>query len=315
MTRGVLSFSPGDHGGYDDTLERYHFQQKGGTRDYPGAAKQMIGDWILIYEPGGKDGKGRKVYLGIARATKLEEDQDKNFFIKLSEQQFFDVPVPQIGPNGCYEEFLRNVPLDAKPGVRGRELQGRSVRTISNIDFAAIVFDGFKETRAPENAIKLGIPAGFDLSTPPPEVPDEREWFFRQYQANRIARDAAFRGTILKAYDAHCAISHLPALVNGGGKLELHAAHIKPVESGGPDIVNNGFPLTGTVHWMFDRGLITVDPDSKSIIVADNRVPPEWRAALKDLKEKLRPPKRPEDAPAKKFLEWHRTEKFGVCAV
>jgi predicted alternative tryptophan synthase beta-subunit len=63
------------------------------------------------------------------------------------------------------------------------------------------------------------------------------------------------------------------------------------------------------------HGLTIVDPDDRSIIFADNRVPPEWRAVLKDLKHKLRPPKDPKDAPAEKFLRWHKTERFGVETV
>jgi len=236
MSRGILSFSP-DRGGYSDSIERYHFQKKPGTRGYVDAAKAMVGNWALIYEPGGKNGDGRKVYLGIARATRLEEGPDQNYYLHLTEQQFFDTPVPQLGPNGYYEKLLRDISPSASPGAAGRELVGRSVRLISDMDFAAIVFDGFKETRNPENAKKLGIPPSASILNPPADLPDEREWFFQQYQANRIARDASFRGAILGAYDNYCAISHLPGLVNGGGRVELAAAHIKPVEYGGPDIV------------------------------------------------------------------------------
>ena len=39
------------------------------------------------------------------------------------------------------------------------------------------------------------------------------------------------------------------------------AAHIKPVEHGGPDSIQNGIALSGTAHWMFDRGLIGFDDD------------------------------------------------------
>src|SRR3546814_20105604 len=50
------------------------------------------------------------------------------------------------------------------------------------------------------------------------------------------------------------------------------AAHIRPVVSQGPDSVRNGLALSGTIHWMFDRGLISID-DGYSILTAQGRVP------------------------------------------
>src|SRR3546814_19321790 len=42
--------------------------------------------------------------------------------------------------------------------------------------------------------------------------------------------------------------------------------------SQGPDSVRNGLALSGTIHWMFDRGLISID-DDYSILTAQGRVP------------------------------------------
>lgn len=50
-------------------------------------------------------------------------------------------------------------------------------------------------------------------------------------------------------------------LINGGGRAEVAAAHIRPVEANGPVIVSNGLALSGTAHWMFDRGLISLSDD------------------------------------------------------
>ncbi|MDO6413728.1 HNH endonuclease signature motif containing protein [Sphingomonas sp. BIUV-7] len=47
-------------------------------------------------------------------------------------------------------------------------------------------------------------------------------------------------------------------LINGGGRAETEAAHVMSVEAGGPDAVNNGIALSGTIHWMFDRGRSTI---------------------------------------------------------
>ncbi len=47
---------------------------------------------------------------------------------------------------------------------------------------------------------------------------------------------------MLRAYDERCAITGLK-LINGRGRAEVAAAHIRPVEASGPDIVSNGCAL------------------------------------------------------------------------
>jgi len=47
---------------------------------------------------------------------------------------------------------------------------------------------------------------------------------------------------------------------------EVDAAHIGPVEASGPDILSNGIALSGTAHWMFDRGLIGLSDDLDILI-------------------------------------------------
>jgi putative restriction endonuclease len=44
-------------------------------------------------------------------------------------------------------------------------------------------------------------------------------------------------------------------------------ANIPPVGANGPDTVQNGLALSGTVHWMFDRGLISLS-DELDILVS-----------------------------------------------
>jgi putative restriction endonuclease len=73
------------------------------------------------------------------------------------------------------------------------------------------------------------------------------------------------------AYENTCAVTGLK-IINGGGRSEVQAAHIRPVSDLGPDSVRNGLALCGTVHWMFDRGLISLDDDYR-ILMADEKVP------------------------------------------
>ena len=66
-------------------------------------------------------------------------------------------------------------------------------------------------------------------------------------------------------YDGRCAVTGWK-LVNGGGRLEAQASHIRAVEHGGPDSVRSGLALSGTAHWMFGRGLIGFRDDLEIIL-------------------------------------------------
>ena len=98
-------------------------------------------------------------------------------------------------------------------------------------------------------------------------------------------------------------------LINGGGRAEVEAAHIRPVESGGPDIVTNGIALSGTMHWMFDRGLIGLN-DDLGIIVSRQANDPESIRSLINKTGFAIPPKRPLERPHPAFLAWHREHCF-----
>lgn len=128
------------------------------------------------------------------------------------------------------------------------------------------------------------------------------------YLVNRIVRDRVFRSKVLQAYDNTCAFTGLK-LINGGGRVEAEAAHIRPVEENGPDIVSNGIALSGTVHWMFDRGLLSLSDDLDILVSRQindhtgiqNLLNPSRRATV---------PIHLNARPHPRFLEWHRRERF-----
>ncbi|MGH6862374.1 MAG: HNH endonuclease, partial [Phyllobacterium sp.] len=37
--------------------------------------------------------------------------------------------------------------------------------------------------------------------------------------------------------------------------------HIRPVDQSGPDSVSNGLALCRSAHWLFDKGLLSIDAD------------------------------------------------------
>jgi putative restriction endonuclease len=124
------------------------------------------------------------------------------------------------------------------------------------------------------------------------------------YLSSRILRDRVFRRTVLRAYGERCAITGL-RLINGNGRAEVDAAHIRPVEKNGPDIVGNGLALSGTAHWMFDRGLISLSDDLE-ILISRRVNDQEGVRALINKDGRARPPHRVMERPHPHFLQWHR---------
>lgn len=156
------------------------------------------------------------------------------------------------------------------------------------------------ERRAPSPA---WAPRAWDSTTRAPVRPGTR--------FSRPAREASFAPMVKAAYGGRCAISGLD-LRNGGGRAEVQAAHIRPVEAQGPDTVQNGLALSGTLHWMFDRGLIGVAEDL-TILVSGNKVPQDVRARLISPTGRLHLPPDRRHHPHPEYLRWHRENRFGAA--
>jgi putative restriction endonuclease len=99
-------------------------------------------------------------------------------------------------------------------------------------------------------------------------------------------------------------------LRNGGGRPEVKAAHIRPVEAKGSEAVRNGLALSGTLHWMFDRGLLFV-ADYWTIVVSRNKVPREVLDRLLVPDGRLCLPEEEQHWPHPENLRWHRENRFG----
>ena len=105
-----------------------------------------------------------------------------------------------------------------------------------------------------------------------------------------------------------CAITGLK-LINGGGRAEIEAAHIRPVEADGPDIVSNGLALSGTAHWMFDRGLLSLAHGLEILVSHQANDPGSIRAVINKTGYALAPT-RMTNRPHPHFLAWHRDHCF-----
>ncbi|MCF6444873.1 HNH endonuclease [Nereida sp. MMG025] len=286
---------------YDDRPgEAYHFPKR-----YLGMVRETIGDWVVLYES--KKSGGAFGYVGVQKVLSVTADPVKadHFFAwydTASALQFEDV-VPRGDANGIAHEvslrhFETGVPISGGISVS-------AVRRLTESEFASIVNSGLEERT---DAYALPREGVFE-DAQQPFIPKE-EIVRESVLTNRKIRDRAFRGRILRAYQGRCAISGMD-LRNGGGRAEVQAAHIKAVEDGGPDIVQNGLALSGTLHWMFDRGLIAVG-DNHEILVSDNKVSPDISRRLISSDRKLHLPDKRSDWPHPAYLKHHRETRFGM---
>jgi putative restriction endonuclease len=189
-------------------------------------------------------------------------------------------------------------------------ISGRSqsaVRPISPSDFNRILDLGL-DAREPllPRVDEIGISSGFQDEEAPFQFEHSRDRI--SYIGSRIVRDRIFRRIVLRAYDERCAITGLK-LINGGGRAEVAAAHIRPVEANGPDVVNNGLALSGTAHWMFDRGLISLSDDLEILISRQVNALESVQGFINKTRRAL-PPRRQLERPHPHFLQWHREHCF-----
>ena len=74
------------------------------------------------------------------------------------------------------------------------------------------------------------------------DVPMEQDRRIIEQLVSRPFRDKAFSAAVKNAYHDTCAMTGLK-IINGGGRSEVQAAHIRPVEHRGPDSVRNANSL------------------------------------------------------------------------
>ena len=287
---------------YDDVPEeRYHFPKR-----YLATAQTTVGDWIVYYEPrraNAVDNRtgGRQRYFAMARVAAVVPDFIKtdHFHALIEPGSYinFVSPVPfQIGGD-YFESRARR-----EDGGTSKGWFGWSVRPIPSKEFERIVQSGMAMQLRPYE--RPDVPAyGFAEDAAPYEA--ERQII--EQTISRPYRDQAFRRVVRDAYDNRCAISGL-RLLNGGGRPEVQAAHIKAVEDRGPDSFRNGLALSGTFHWLFDRGLISVDKDFK-ILRAKGQIPEEL-LPLFPRDGMLRLPDDQRLWPHDQFMSHHRENRF-----
>lgn len=274
---------------YDDLPEsRYHFPQQ-----YLGKAEQTLNDWILYYEP--RRNGGRQVYFATARVVAIEPDPAlaKHYYATVRDYMEFPNPVPYRLGDEYFESGLRQPDGSVNAG-----LFQRAVHHLLENEYLAIVQMGMVTPLAAIGHSEDGQPAE-------PETESGRRFIERM--VTRPVRDKAFQEVVRSAYDATCAMTGLK-LVNGGGKCEIEAAHIKPVGDLGPDSPRNGLALSRTFHWMFDRGILSLEDDGKILTAGKLVTEPVRRMMNPD--GYVRMPVNRILCPHKQFLRYHREHVF-----
>ncbi len=283
--------------GYDDLAGvQYHFPKR-----YLSRVEKTVGDWVIMWEP--RSNGGRMAYHSVQRVKSIIQDlQNEGHYYAIFDRHSgldFDQDVAREIDGVALEKSLR--------GDDGRAMSGgnsvSAVRLISSKEFNDILFYAF-----PTNLSFMGV----NQTAETVDGFEDAQTYFERPIVERLTkrkfRDAAFRRQVKKAYNATCAMSGL-SLKNGGGRPEVEAAHIIPVEDNGPDTVRNGLALSGTLHWMFDRGLIGVDEDY-SIIISEDKIPKSTVERLIVPDRRLILPSDTSKRPHPVYLKKHREKHF-----
>ena len=232
MANAVFTIS--DSSKYDDQPEvRYQFPST-----YLNAVTSAVGDWIVYYEPrrttGPSSATGRLAYVAAARLMNVKPDEANagQYYAYVSDYLEFDSPV-QFRSEGRYMESA----LVKRDGTTNRGAFGRAIRLLPKAEFEAILGAGL--SRSPKEWEVDDRDGGV--------IPDIASRPIVEQIVSRRFRDEAFRRLVRAAYRNTCAITGVQ-LTNGGGRPEVQAAHIRPVECDGPDSIRNGLALTATVH-------------------------------------------------------------------
>lgn len=280
----------------DSPAERYQF-----PRQYLGRASACVGDWVVYYEP--RKVPGSRGYFAVAKVGEIVPDPTAAgmYLALITPGTYLDFADPVAFSDGG--GFAEQGILNAEGRISGRAQA--AIRPLSPEDFNRIVTRGLADDAAL-------LPREDDL---PRELAEERAPFHDEqireraaYLSSRIIRDRVFRQVVLRAYDCRCAVTGLK-LINGLGRAEVEAAHIRPVAKNGSDIVSNGIALSGTVHWMFDRGLISLDNDLTILLSRQLNDPDGVRNMINKTGQAL-VPGRPTERPHPTYLRWHREQCF-----
>lgn len=272
---------------YDDAPgTRYHFP----IQRYLATVRAAQGMVVLVYEPRrggsarGSHAGGRSAFVAWAVLGRVEPDAHRNDHAYVYFDEYHELPRPvPLGETAVSPKAIQFAVLPVADAIIDDVLE-RGLAPLLN---AGATEDGLTDRTLPSDLITRSV---------------------REVVRNVTVREKAFRFKVVEeAYGGRCAFTGL-RLTNGFGRAEADAAHIRSVASGGPDVVSNGLALSRTMHWAFDRGLVTVS-DAGEIIVVERGFPDDLRRIFRP-EMRVLPPARTEQQPHPAFLSWHREHVF-----
>lgn len=129
--------------------------------------------------------------------------------------------------------------------------------------------------------------------------------------AEATGRDANFRVKVVTQYRFTCALTGY-GLHTAKGHALVEAAHIHAFHKSKNNAADNGLALSRDAHWMFDKGLWTLDKKHR-VLVADE-IFAEWGPETDWLRNRHQQPacfnEGTQLRPAEQNLQWHRTQVF-----
>jgi putative restriction endonuclease len=258
---------------------------------YDEHVRGLQGCLVLCYEPrrGGTSAisaaGGRSAFVGYAVLGDrlVDPDDSSHSFVRLR----------------GFCEFPTAVPISSTK-VSGKSLE-HAVHELPINVVEEILRMGFIVLASKSLEVREGL---VDMNLPPGTIDRPIE----QVVTNRFVRDATFRIRVVdQVYDGRCALTGV-RMTNGHGRAEADAAHIRPVSEGGPDSVRNGIALMKSLHWAFDRGMVSLTDEGRILCVDRGLDEPICRLLREDGIALL--PSNAADRPHPSFLTWHRQNRF-----
>ena len=284
---------------YDDSpWERYQF-----PKIYLSHARKFERGWVVFLEP--RRAKRPRGYFAAAKIAGIVSDtrHPGRFLATIEPGTYLDFGA--LVPFRVDGEVVEKGLLNEKGELSGRKQL--AVRELSPEDFARIVSLGLGTGRADGQIDGIDGAVGENFQVRFPSTPAAAERTVRMLTDDDV-RENNFQRTVLRAYGNRCAISGL-RLINGGGHVEASASRIRPSDQGGPDATSNGIALSGTMRWMFERGLVGLDEDMTIMVSRQSNDPDSIRSTINET-GRLIPPERFSEWPGTEFLMWHRKNRF-----
>ncbi len=184
-------------------------------------------------------------------------------------------------------------------------LQNPSFRRAARIQLVAAYFDAVEQ---------ISLCAILKIPEPTTEAVAAIKRNAAEYKKSLIkGRSARFRSDVLAGYQFTCALTGYR--MNTESEHLVEAAHIHRHSESGDNDPRNGLALTPDAHWMFDRGLWTVDYREGCYMVRVatgkfNEASPVGQSLIRHNGSSLYLPGKQSLLPDPERLAWHRSRVF-----